>query len=34
MEQVYVKYTKDVENNGIVICSSADGAVIQRSYNN
>lgn len=31
---VYVKYTKDVENNDIVICSSADGAVIKRKYDN
>jgi repressor LexA len=31
---VYVKYTKDVENNDIVICSSADGAVIKRLYDN
>ena len=31
---VYVKYTKDVENNDIVICSSADGAVIKRMYDN
>ena len=31
---VYVKYAKDVENNDIVICSSADGAVIKRMYDN
>jgi SOS-response transcriptional repressor LexA len=31
---VYVKYTKDVENNDIVICTTADGAVIKRMYDN
>lgn len=31
---VYVKYTQDVENNNIVICATADGAVIKRIYNN
>lgn len=33
-DMVYVKYTKDVENNDIVICSTADGAVIKRMYDN
>ena len=31
---VYVKYTTDVENNDIVICTTADGAVIKRMYEN
>ena len=29
-----MEYTKDVENNDIVICSTADGAVIKRMYDN
>lgn len=33
-DMVYVKYTKDVENNDIVICTTADGAVIKRMYEN
>lgn len=33
-DMVYVKYTKDVENNDIVICTTADGAVIKRMYDN
>lgn len=31
---VYVKYTEDVEDGDDVICSSADGAVIKRKYEN
>lgn len=31
---VYVKYTTDVENNDIVICTTADGAVIKWMYEN
>jgi repressor LexA len=31
---VYVKYTNEAENNDIVICSTADGAVIKRMYEN
>ena len=31
---VYVKYTTDVENNDIVICTTADGAVIKRMHKN
>ena len=31
---VYVKYTTDVESNDIVICTTADGAVIKRMYEN
>jgi hypothetical protein len=31
---IYVKYMKDLENNDIVICSTADGAVIKRMYEN
>ena len=33
-DMVYVKYTKDAENNDIVICTTADGAVIKRMYEN
>ena len=33
-DMVYVKYTNEAENNDIVICSTADGAVIKRMYNN
>ena len=31
---IYVKYMKDLENNDIVICSTVDGAVIKRMYEN